>query len=163
LTAICPGSFDPITNGHIDIIRRTLRFADRVIVAICHNVYKEGRFSPEERARLVHESLEGAADSHRVEVRVFSGLIVDFFNECGADVIIRGVRGPSEYERDLPQTQANRLMNPRLETLYLPSDPAHVFLSSSIVKEIAAFGGDIDNMVPACVAAALLNGNNRRQ
>ena len=155
MTAICPGSFDPITNGHIDIIKRTLCFADRVIVAVCRNVYKDGRFSPEERAVLVREALESVSSSDRVDVRVFSGLLAEFFDECGADVIVRGVRSSPEYERDLAQAQANRLLNPRLETLYLPADPAHVFLSSSIVKEIAAFGGDISEMAPACVVTAL--------
>ena len=161
MTAICPGSFDPVTNGHIDIIRRTLRFADRVIVAVCHNIYKEGRFTPGERAGLVRQALEGFADFERVEIRVFSGLLSDFLDECDADVIVRGVRTPIEYERDQAQARANKLLNPRLETLYLPADPAHVFLSSSIVKEIASFGGDISEMVPACVAAVLIN--SRRQ
>ena len=163
MKAIYPGSFDPITNGHIDIIKRILRFADHVTVAVCHNVYKEGVFTPDERSGLVRQALEGFADFERVEVRVFSGLLVDFFNECGADVIVRGVRTPVEYEFDQAQTQANRRMNPRLETIYIPADPAHIFLSSSIVKEIASFGGDIREMVPACVAAAILNSNNRRQ
>ena len=156
MTAICSGSFDPVTNGHIDIIRRTLRFADRVIVAICHNVHKAGHFTPEERAGLVRQALEVYADFERVEIRVFSGLLADFLDECDADVIVRGVRTPIEYELDQAQAQANRLLNPRLETLYIPADPAHVFLSSSIVKEIASFGGDISEMVPPCVAAVLI-------
>ena len=161
LTAICPGSFDPITNGHIDIIKRTLRFADRVIVAICHNVYKEGYFPIEERERFIKEAMEGFEGSDKVEICVFSGLMVDFFNECGADIIVRGVRNSLEYERDLSYTQANKFMHPRLETLYMPADPVHAFVSSSIVKEIAAFGGDISEMVPACVAAAI--NSSRRQ
>lgn len=160
MTAICPGSFDPITNGHIDIIMRTLRFADRVVVAICHNIYKKSRFTPAERERLIWEALEGtdgitAEDLERVEIRVFSGLLADFFDECCADVIVRGIRSGSEYEHDLAQTLANRQLNPQLETIFMPANPEHVFLSSSIVKEIAAFGGDISNMVPHCVASAL--------
>ncbi|MCL2618436.1 MAG: pantetheine-phosphate adenylyltransferase [Defluviitaleaceae bacterium] len=160
MTAICPGSFDPVTNGHIDIIRRTLCFADRVIVAVCVNVYKNGLFTPEQRTRLLRQALceagiGSAGTGSSIEVRLFSGLLADFFRECGADVVVRGIRSTAEYEHDISQSHANRLLNPRLETLYLPSDPAHVFLSSSIVKEVAAFGGDIRGMVPSCVAAAL--------
>jgi len=160
LTAICPGSFDPITNGHIDLIRRTLRFADQVIVAICHNVYKKSHFTPNEREQLIWEALETEEgftekDLERIEIRVFSGLLADFFSECSADVIVRGVRSAIEYEHDIAQALANQRLNPRLETVFIPAEPGYAFLSSSIVKEIAAFGGDIHGMVPQCVAAAL--------
>jgi len=126
-----------------------------VVVAVCHNVYKDGHFTPQERLRLIGEALKDVEGYDRVESRVFSGLLVRFFDECGADIVVRGMRNTAEYERDLTQAQANRIMNPKFETLYLPADPAHVFLSSSIVKEIAAFGGDIRGMVPRCVEDAL--------
>ncbi|MCL2616884.1 MAG: pantetheine-phosphate adenylyltransferase [Defluviitaleaceae bacterium] len=158
MTAIYPGSFDPVTNGHIDIIRRALCFADHVVVGVVsQNVYKKGMFTQEERVGLLREALSGVDGSERMEIREFSGLLAEFFDECGADVVVRGIRSPIEYEYDLAQTLANRQMNPRLETIFLPANPAHVFLSSSIVKEIAAFGGDIGAMVPDCVQSAMRN------
>jgi len=133
-------------------------------------VFKEGLFTPDERVKLVKDALIQTTSSdkiendkievnrievNRIEVRVFYGLLADFFDECGADVIVRGARSALEYDRDMAQTLANRQLNPRLETIFLPADPAQVFLSSSIVKEIATFGGDIHEMVPACVAEAM--------
>ena len=154
LTAILPGSFDPVTNGHVDLIKRTLSFADRVIVAICYNIHKQGRFAPEKRASFIKEALNGLVDD-RFEIRVFSGLLGAFFDECGADVVVRGVRSASEYERDLAQYLAYRRQNPKMETLFIPADPEHIFISSSMIWEIAAFGGEIREMVPDCVAAAI--------
>ena len=155
MTALYPGSFDPVTNGHIDMISRVLAFAD-VVVAVCHNPYKQrGMFTPSQRVQLILSALEDTDGFERVSVRECTGLLADFARECGASVVVRGIRSANEYEHDRPQALANRLLNPGLETIFLPSDPAHSFISSSIVKEIASFGGDIDSLVPKCVVTAM--------
>ena len=141
-TAICPGSFDPITVGHEDIIRRSLSFADRVLVAVGHRAtqVKQGLFSVEERVAMIHEVF---ADEPRVEATDFSGLLVDFARQRGATLIVRGLRAVSDFEYEFQMALMNRQLRPETETLFLAPDVEHSFLSASLVREIGALGGNV--------------------
>lgn len=150
--AVFPGSFDPITNGHADIIRRGLSVFDRVTVAILVNQEKKPLFSVEERVRIVREVWEGEP---RVQVDTFSGLLVDYATRVGASVIVRGLRAISDFEYEFELNQLNRKLAPEIESVYVMASAEYSFLSSTGVKEIATFGGDIGDLVPSGVAAAL--------
>lgn len=141
-TAICPGSFDPITVGHEEIIRRSLKFADRILVAVAHRAtqVKQGMFSVEERMQMIRDVF---ADEPRVEAVDFSGLLVDFAREEGAHLIIRGLRAVSDFEYEFQMALMNRELWPDLETVFLTPNVEHSFLSSSLVREVAALGGDV--------------------
>jgi len=157
VTVLYPGSFDPITNGHLDIIRRIIGFGGNVVVGVMHNVYKESSFlfSQDQRVSLIRAALKEGLGRDDIGVVVFSGLLVDVFEEYGADVVARGARYGGEFEREVCQACANRAMNPRCETIFIPSSPENAFISSSRVVEIARFGGDVSGMVPECVSKAL--------
>lgn len=144
--AICPGSFDPITRGHEDIIRRTLVFADRVVVAVAHQATqaKQGMFSIPERVEMIREVF---ADEPRVEAAEFSGLLVNFARERGARLIVRGLRAVSDFEYEFQMALMNRSLSPELETVFLAPDVEHSFLSSSLVRQIAALGGEVRRFV----------------
>jgi pantetheine-phosphate adenylyltransferase len=143
--AICPGSFDPITVGHVDIIRRASRIYEHVVVAVGANFSKKPRLSGEERARLI-EKVTG--EFGNVSVEVMEGLLVDFAREQGAKVVVKGLRVFSDFESEFQQAQLNRTLYPDLETVYIMAVAEHSFLSSSAVREIASYGGDVRGMVP---------------
>ena len=153
-TAVCPGSYDPITNGHLDVIRRTAALYDEVIVAVVNrSVRKSGSlFSIDERVAFVERAL---ADLDGVRVEPFSTLIVDFARSVGASAIVKGLRAISDFEYELEMNQLNRRQDPEIESVYLMASAQYSFLSSSGVKELATFGGKIDDLVPAEVAKRL--------
>ncbi len=148
--AICPGSFDPVTLGHLDIISRACRIFDHVIVAVPVNPSKNVSFSVEERMELLktvcrHEHLAN------VEVDRVTGLLADYAREKGAMTIVKGLRAVSDFEYEFQQALTNKNLNPELETMFLPTSAENMFLSSSVVKQVASFGGDISQFVPSCV------------
>jgi len=144
--AIYPGSFDPITLGHEDIARRTLRLADRVIVAVAHSNSsgKQGLFTVEERLEMLAEAFQGES---RIECRAFRGLLVDFAMACGARFIVRGLRAVSDFEYEFQMAQMNRELLEPVETIFLTPDLGYSFLSASLVREVALLGGDVSNFV----------------
>jgi pantetheine-phosphate adenylyltransferase len=152
--AVYPGSFDPITRGHEDIARRTLRLADQLIVAVAHTATqrKARFFSVEERVRLIGEVF---ADEPRVEVTSFQGLLVDFCRRRGAEFVIRGLRAVSDFEYEFQMAQMNSELNPDLETVFLTPDVDYSFLSASLVREVALLGGDVSTFVSPGVLEAM--------
>ena len=153
IRAIYPGSFDPVTLGHIDIAERALRVADELVIGVLNNSSKTSLFSVEERVKMLQDTLGKKYDNIRIEA--FSGLTVDFAKKVNANVIIRGLRAVTDYEYELQMAQMNYKLCPELETTFLMANIKYAFLSSRIVKEIASFGGDIDNFVPPLVADKL--------
>ena len=150
ITAICPGSYDPVTNGHIDVIRRAADIFDRVVVGVVRDPHhKATMFSVDDRVGFLKEALAGAAN---VEVDVFAELVVDFARRWGAKSMVKGLRVISDFEWEFQMNHLNRLLAPEIETVYVMSSPQFSFVSSSGVKEIAAFGGNVDELVPAAVA-----------
>lgn len=152
LVGIYPGSFDPITNGHLDLIERSCRLVDRLIVAILRNAEKQPLFSVDERIAMLSEVV---SPYDCVEVCTFDGLLVDFAEERSADVIIRGIRAISDYEFELQMALMNRRLRPQLETVFLMAGEAYSFVSSRLVKEVFSLGGDIAGLVPPVVARRL--------
>ncbi len=150
--AVYPGSFDPITNGHMDILVRASGLFDRVIVAVGQHPTKRGFFSAAERAELIVRSAAGLPN---VEVAQVEGLVVDFCRARGAQVIVRGLRASSDFESEFQMGLANRDLAPSLETVFLIPEPAQMFVSSSLVREIASHGGDFARFVPEPVAQAM--------
>ena len=150
--ALCPGSFDPPTNGHIDVIERAARWFDRVVVAVIANPSKEPLFSLEERKGLLTDAL-GHLDN--VEVESFAGLLVDFANERELNVIVKGLRAVSDFEYELQMAQMNAALSPGIDTMFVTAKPSWAFLSSSLVKQVARYGGNIEGLVPPGVASAL--------
>jgi pantetheine-phosphate adenylyltransferase len=152
--AVCPGSYDPITNGHLDVIRRTAALYEEVVVAVVNrSVRKSGSlFDIEERVGFVERAL---ADLDHVRVEPFSTLVVDFARSLGAKAIVKGLRAISDFEYELEMNQLNRRQDPEIESVYLMASPQYSFLSSSGVKELATFGGRIDDLVPDEVARRL--------
>lgn len=148
-TAVYPGSFDPVTNGHLDIIRRGATLFDRVIVAVLHNPSKQGWFPVDRRLEMLRRV---CADLPNVQVDGFQGLLVDYIRQIEADVILRGLRSTADFESELPMAQLNRSMFAQAETLFLPASPQHLYTSSSAVREIGRFGGDVTPFVPSCIA-----------
>jgi len=151
--AIYPGSFDPITNGHLDLIERGSRLFDRLIVAILQNEEKESPlFSVEERMEMLRDVVGGYAN---VEIDHFHGLLVDYASARGATVLLRGIRAISDYEKELQMALMNRRLRPEIETLFLMAGEANSFISSRLVKEVIRLGGNIAGMVPPSVAVRL--------
>jgi pantetheine-phosphate adenylyltransferase len=146
--AVYPGSFDPVTNGHIDLIQRSAALFDKVVVAILRNTEKAPLFTIEERVTMLEHVIR---DQHfeNVSVSSFAGLLVDFVEQIGASVIIRGIRAVSDYEYELQMALMNRRLSSRIETVFLLPAEAYSFLSSKLVKEIAQLGGSISGLVPA--------------
>ncbi|MBI4658778.1 MAG: pantetheine-phosphate adenylyltransferase [Verrucomicrobia bacterium] len=151
-TAIYPGSFDPITNGHLDVIQRAAKLFDRVIVAVAENESKQSLFTPAERRGLVARSVEGLPT---VEADTFTGLLVDYVERRSGDAIIRGLRAVSDFEFEFQLALMNRKLNERVETIFMMPKDAYTFISSRLVKEIARLGGDVSSFVPAEVRIAL--------
>jgi pantetheine-phosphate adenylyltransferase/16S rRNA (guanine(966)-N(2))-methyltransferase RsmD len=143
--AICPGSFDPVTSGHLDIIRRASALFDHVVVAVGRNLRKKPRLSAEERARLIEKV---TAEFENVSVEVMEGLLVEFARERGARTVVKGLRAVSDFESEFEQAQLNRTLYPEFETMYIMAQAEHSFLSSSAVREIASYGGDVRGLVP---------------
>jgi pantetheine-phosphate adenylyltransferase len=153
-TAVCPGSYDPITNGHLDVIRRAAGLYENVVVAVVNrSVRKSGAlFDIDERVAFIEHALE---DLENVRVEPFSTLVVDFARQIGAKAIVKGLRAISDFEYELEMSQLNRRQDPGIESVYLMASPQYSFLSSSGVKELATFGGRIDDLVPGEVAGRL--------
>lgn len=143
---IYPGSFDPITVGHMDIIRRTCKLFDRVIVAVLHNPAKRGCFPLETRLALIRRS---CAQLENVSVEAFDGLLTDYVRRTGAQAVVRGLRAVSDFESEFQMAQVNHQVLPEMETLFMMTLPEHAYISSSVVRELASFGGDITPFVPA--------------
>ena len=159
--AVCPGSYDPVTCGHIDVIRRAARVFDEVIVAVVNASVRKSKalFTAEERVGFIEEA---TADLPNVRVEPFDVLIVDFARRVGATAIVKGLRAISDFEYEFEMNQLNRMLAPDLHTVYLMASPQYSFLSSSGVKEMATFGGDVTDLVPASVAARLKDALDRR-
>jgi pantetheine-phosphate adenylyltransferase len=153
-TVVCPGSYDPVTNGHLDIIKRTSQVFKRVVVGVVNNPIRKEKtlFTAEERQALIQEA---TADLANVEVQVFSNLLVEFARELGARSIVKGLRAISDFEYEFEMAQLNRKLDPGIESIYMISSPHYSFLSSTGVKEMATFGGDVSDLVPGPVAAAM--------
>jgi pantetheine-phosphate adenylyltransferase len=150
ITAIYPGTYDPVTNGHVDVITRAAGIFDRVVVGVVGNPqHKEPMFSLDERVAFLREALGGTKN---VEVDVFSELVVDFARKWDAKVIVKGLRVISDFEWEFQMNQLNRTLAPEVETVYVMASPQVSFVSSSGVKEIASFGGNVDELVPESVA-----------
>ncbi len=151
--AIYPGSFDPITNGHLDIIERAARIFDRLVVAVAFNSAKQGLFSIEERVDFIRETVK---DMPGVEVATFSGLLIDYAQERGAAAIIRGLRAVTDFDYEYAMHQMNQEMSPDIETLFLVASKEFSYLSSTIIKEFARYGRPVANFAPRVVSEALL-------
>jgi len=149
LRAIYPGSFDPVTNGHIDIIKRAAAISDELIVGVLQNKAKTPLFSVEERVIILREVTKNLKN---VKIMTFEGLLIDFAAQMDAKVIVRGLRAITDFEYELQMSQTNRKLNADIETLFLTTSLEYSFLSSTTVKEVASFGGDISQFVPEFVA-----------
>lgn len=145
--AVCPGSFDPVTNGHLGVIRRASTLFDELVVAIGINPRKTGLFSVDERKEILVEQL---ADLPNTRVATFEGLLVDFCRENGVQAVVKGVRAVSDFDYELAMAQMNLRLT-GVETLFIPSNPEYSYLSSSLVKEVATYGGDVSGLVPDSV------------
>jgi pantetheine-phosphate adenylyltransferase len=156
-TALYPGSFDPITFGHLDVIRRATAVFDRLVVGVLVNPRKSPLLGLEDRMAAIAETLaeDGGIAGGRVEVASFDGLTVDFANVVGAGFIVRGLRAVSDFESELQMAHTNRKLAPAVDTVFFMTALEHAYLSSSLVKEIAAFGGDVSRFVPAAAARRL--------
>ena len=149
---VCPGSFDPVTNGHLDIVGRAARLFDEVVVAIGTNMSKNRLFTPDERIAMLEQATAGMAG---VRVAGFDGLIVDFCREIDAVAIVKGLRGSGDYEYELPMAQMNSHLTD-VETVFMPGAVGNAFVSSSLIKEVAALGGDVRGLVPDAVHERLV-------
>ena len=152
--AVYPGSFDPITNGHLDIIERARGLCDRLVLSVLVNAEKEPLFSVEERIALIRENV-ATENGARVEVREFSGLLVDFAQSVGAKMIVRGLRAMSDFEYEFQMALMNRRLAPGVETVFLMAKEEYSYVSSRLVKEVARLGGDVSTLTPRGVSAAL--------
>lgn len=149
-TAICPGSFDPVTMGHLDIIRRAAKMFDRVIVAVLVNPSKRPSFTLQERIDLLTRATT-ELEVRKLEIVGFDGLLADYARERDATAIVKGLRAVSDFEYEFQMALTNKKLNPELETVFLTTSAENMYLSSSIVKQVAQFGGDISNFVPECI------------
>ncbi len=152
-TAICPGSFDPVTLGHIDIIKRASKLFDRVIVAVLVNVEKQPWFTIDERMDLLRKATKGIDN---IEIAGFDGLLVEFAAQNNASAIVKGLRAVSDFEYEFQMALTNRKLAPDVETMFLTTSTEHMYLSSSIVKQVGLWGGDISPFVPDCVHDEIL-------
>lgn len=152
LKAIYPGSFDPVTYGHLDIIKRSCKIVDELIVGVLNNNAKMPLFSPEERVKMLKNTTKNLTN---VQIVIFDGLLIDFARQEKADVVIRGLRAITDFEYELQMSQTNHKLEPGVETMFLTTNIEYSYLSSTIVKEIAVLGGDIAQFVPEAVAMEL--------
>jgi pantetheine-phosphate adenylyltransferase len=151
VTALCPGTFDPVTNGHVDIIERAAQQFDRVVVAALENPGKQPLFGVEERVAMLKEA---TADLRGVEIAAFSGLLVEYAKRIGAKAIVKGLRAVTDFEYEIQMAQMNRRLG-GVETFFMTTAPTWSYLSSSLVREVARFGGDVSGLVPAVVVDRL--------
>lgn len=158
--AICPGSFDPVTNGHLNIITRAAAMFDKVIVVVMVNGNKQPLFSSEERVDLLRRA---TADLPNVEIDCFGGLLADYARIHNADAIVKGLRAMSDFEYEFQMALTNRKLNPTVETVFLTTNAEFMYLSSSLVKQVAGFGGDIREFVPACIVQDILQKYGRNE
>ena len=152
-TVVYPGSFDPPTNGHLDVIQRASRLFDRVVVAVARNNNKSPLFSPYERKELIEESVSDLAN---VDVDLFEGLLIDYVTKQNCNIVIRGIRAVSDFEFEFQMALMNRKLNEKIETLFMMPRASYSFLSSHLVKEIAALGGDVSTFVSETTSKALI-------
>jgi len=153
--AVYPGSFDPITNGHVDIIRRSLLVFDEVIVAVAFNPDKDSSwFTPEERVAMIREAF--ASEGNRVRADAFTGLLVDYAAAKGATAIVRGLRAVADFEYEFQMTSMNRHLKPQVETIFMVAGESHFYISSRLVKEVASLGGNVAGLLPDQVLVRLL-------
>ena len=150
--AIYPGSFDPITNGHVSILHSGLRAFDRIIVAVLHNPQKSALFTVDERIEMIRDAL---GDDPRFEVDTFEGLLVDYARKKNANVVLRGLRAVADFEYELQMANMNRHLNDEVETVFIMAKDAYFYVSSNLVKEAARLGGDVSKLVPPGVAERL--------
>ncbi len=143
--AVYPGSFDPITNGHLDIVKRASKLYDKVIIGVLDNSSKKPMFSPAERKEMIDENIK---DMPNVSCDVFSGLLVDFAKQNGATVIIKGLRTVADFEYEFQMALLNKALNPEYETMFMMTDSKYSYISSSMVKEVAKYNGELDGLVP---------------
>ena len=151
-TAIYPGSFDPITLGHLDVVDRAAKLFDRLIIAVAHNADKRAMFTSEQRMELIAASL---GSRPKIEIVSFEGLLVDFARKSGAGAVVRGLRAVTDFEYEFQMALMNKSLNPEMETVFLASKEAFTYVSSRVIKEVARLGGDVARFVPPPVVAAL--------
>jgi len=151
LTALCPGTFDPVTNGHIDVVERAAAMFDQLVVAVIDNPNKKSMFTAKERMAMLEEAVSGLSN---VEVASFDGLLVDYARDRGIGIIVKGLRAVSDFDYELQMAQMNRHLS-GVETCFVPTNPQWSYLSSSLVKEVAQLGGDVSALVPAHVLLLL--------
>lgn len=147
--AICPGSFDPVTKGHLDILQRASKLFDKIIAVVVVNADKKPSFSAEERMEMIKRA---TADIPNLEVDIFAGLLMDYVREKGAVAVVKGLRAVTDFEYEFQMALINKKLNPEADTLFLTTSAQNMYLSSSIVKQIASFGGDISDFVPESIA-----------
>lgn len=153
--AVYPGSFDPITNGHVDIVRRSLAVFDQVIVAVAYNPHKDQAwFTPDERIAMIRDTLKAEGD--RVRADAFTGLLVDYAVARGAAAIVRGLRAVADFEYEFQMTMMNRHLQPKVETIFMMAGETHFYTSSRLVKEVASLGGDVKGLLPDAVLPRLI-------
>jgi pantetheine-phosphate adenylyltransferase len=153
--AVYPGSFDPITNGHVDIVRRTLQVFDKVVVAVAYNAQKDSAwFTPKERVAMIQETFR--AEGERVQADAFHGLLVDYAAQKGAKVIVRGLRAVADFEYEFQMALMNRHLRPQIETIFMMTGESHFYTSSRLVKEVASLGGNVAGLLPDHVTAKLM-------
>ena len=154
-TVVCPGSYDPVTNGHLDIITRTSEVFERVVVGVVNSPLRKEKtlFTAEERKAFIAQATANLAN---VEVRIFSNLLVEFARESGAKAIVKGLRAVSDFDYELQMAQMNASLEPAVETVFMPTSPEYSFLASSLVKEVATFGGDVAHLLPPTVHRRLV-------
>ena len=158
-TVICPGSFDPVTFGHIDIITRASQMYDKVIVGVLNNMAKSPAFALEERVDFLQRTVGHLPN---VEIDCFDGLLALYAKQRGASAIVRGLRAVSDFDYEFQMALTNKKLNPDLETVFFASDSQYTYLSSSIVRNVASFGGDITNFVPECIRDEIFDRLNRK-
>jgi pantetheine-phosphate adenylyltransferase len=161
-TAVYPGSFDPITNGHADLVRRSLQVFDRVVVAVAFNPNKDAAwFTPDERVAMIRETFRAEGD--RVEADKFSGLLVSYAISKGANAIVRGLRAVADFEYEFQMTAMNRHLRPEIETIFMMTGESHFYVSSRLVKEVVSLGGNVAGLVPDTILPHLLDRAKRRE
>lgn len=155
-SAVYPGSFDPVTLGHVDIIRRASKMFDHLTVAVVTNINKRATFTPDERAALLRRVIKNEGLTN-VDVDTYHGLVAEYVKSIGAQTLVRGLRAMSDFENEFQMALANRELNPDLDTAFLVTNVEYMYVSSSLVREIGSYGGDIARFVPACIAGDIIS------